>query len=58
MGVSATNMSLVGGGGGGTYFCQMLNLLFSKFRDGNSKFGINLQKFHGHNVTILKRAVK
>ena len=43
--------------GGGTTFanlCYLLNLLFSKFRGGNSKFGINWQKFHGYkNIMVL-----
>ena len=50
-----------GGGGGQPIFAnlyQLPNLLFSKFKGGNSKFGINWQKFHGYNGTILKRAGK
>ena len=54
-------ITLWGVGGGQPIFanlCQLPNLLFSKFRGGNSKFGIYWQKFHGYNGTILKRAGK
>ena len=58
--IVTTHVGSLGGGGEPIFakLYQLPNLLFSKFRGGNSKFGINWQKFHGYNGTILKRPEK